>query len=411
MKAKDKKMPNRSFLKRIGERKGLLAVGIIVVLILIFFIVQFFQSSGVQIEAEEMYSVHIVREEDPILFEGMVKASEVHEEYYDPSKGVIAEILVEEGQEVEAETELFTYTNEENQRLLNEQNRQHNRLKERRSEAETELANAKNTLATANANIKKNNQNVQAPVETEENLDMNAEFEAAQTDLMEYESDKAEAEAIIESVEVSIRDLNDQMEDIEYEIENLRNAVTTTVTADFSGVVELNNTNAASLESSEQPIIRLLSKDVKVEASVSEYDYNKIKEESLVQISLMSSDKQVNGKINQISSLPMQADAEGSSSSRYQFTVIPEEPIQYGFSVQVGFSEGVIYLPQSAVIKEDGTKIVFVNVDGIVERREVEVREESNFYILDAGLEIDEELLLDPSPEIADGDEVMVMYD
>ena len=137
MKAKDKKMPNRSFLKRIGERKGLLAVGIIVVLILIFFIVQFFQSSGVQLEAEEMYSVHIVREEDPILFEGMVKASEVHEEYYDPSKGVIAEILVEEGQEVEAETELFTYTNEENQRLLNEQNRQHNRLKERRSEAET----------------------------------------------------------------------------------------------------------------------------------------------------------------------------------------------------------------------------------------------------------------------------------
>ncbi|MBM6615805.1 efflux RND transporter periplasmic adaptor subunit [Desemzia sp. RIT804] len=412
MKVKDKKSSNRSFLKRVGERKGFLSVGIIVVLILVFFIAQHFQSSSVQSEVEEIHSVHIVREEDPILFEGIVKASEVQEEYYDPSKGVIAEILVEDGQEVEEETELFTYTNEENQQLLNEQNRQYSRLKERRSEAETALANAKDALTTANANIKKSNQNVQALAETEEeNIGMDAEFEVAQTNLMEYESDKAEAEAAIESAEMSIRDLNDQMEDIEYEIGNLRSGVTTTVIADFSGIVELNNADEASLESSEQPIIRLLSKDVKVEATVSEYDYNKIKEESPVQISLVTSDKQVNGTINQISSLPIQAGVEGSSSSRYLFTVIPEEPIQYGFSVQVGFSEGVIYLPQSAVIEEDGTKIIFVNADGIVERREVEVHEESNFYVLDAGLEIDEEVLLAPHSELADGDEVMVMYD
>ncbi|WP_413527445.1 efflux RND transporter periplasmic adaptor subunit [Marinilactibacillus psychrotolerans] len=410
MKKIDENSPTRSLLKRVGEKKGLITVGIIIVLMILFFIIQFFQNSDLESNAEETYSVHIVREEDPILFDGIVQASEVQEEYYDASKGVIAEVLVEDGQEVEAETELFTYTNEENQQLLDEQNRQYSRLKERRSEAETELANAKDALSTANANIEKSNQTVQGPAETEESMD--AGFETAQTDLMEYESDKAEAEATIESAEMSIDELNDQMEDIEYEIETLREGITTTVTADFSGVIEVTNTNASTLASSEEPVVRLLSKDVKIEATVSEYDYDKIKEESPVEISLMSSDKEIPGKITQIGSLPMQASAEGSTSSRYPFTVIPEEPIQYGFSVQVGFSEGATYLPQSAVVEEeDGKKIVFVTVDGIVERREIEAHKESNFYVLDSGLEVDEEVLLDPSPELADGDEVMVMYD
>ena len=411
MKKIDENSPTRSLLKRVGEEKGLITVGIIIVLMILFFIIQFFQNSDLESNAEETYSVHIVREEDPILFDGIVQASEVQEEYYDAAKGVIAEVLVEDGQEVEAETELFTYTNEENQQLLNEQNRQYSRLKERRSEAETELANAKEALNTANANIKKSNQNVQVPAETEESMSVDAGIETAQTDLMEYESEKAEAEATIESAEMSIDELNDQMEDIEYEIETLRKGITTTITADFPGVIEVNNTNASTLASSEQPVVRLLSKDVKIEATVSEYDYDKIKEESPVQISLMSSDKEIPGKITQIGSLPMQANAEGSTSSRYPFTVIPEEPIQYGFSVQIGFSEGAIYLPESAVVEEDGKKIVFVIIDGIVERREIEAHKESNFYVLDSGLEVDEEVLLDPSPELADGDEVMVMYD
>lgn len=410
MKKIDENSPTRSLLKWVGEKKGLITVGIIIVLMILFFIIQFFQNSDLESNAEETYSVHIVREEDPILFDGIVQASEVQEEYYDASKGVIAEVLVEDGQEVEAETELFTYTNEENQQLLDEQNRQYSRLKERRSEAETELANAKDALSTANANIEKSNQTAQGPTETEESMD--AGFETAQTDLMEYESDKAEAEATIESAEMSIDELNDQMEDIEYEIETLREGITTTVTAAFSGVIEVNNTNSSALATSEEPVVRLLSKDVKIEATVSEYDYDKIKEESPVEISLMSSDKEIPGKITQIGSLPMQASAEGSTSSRYPFTVIPEEPIQYGFSVQVGFSEGAIYLPQSAVVEEeDGTKIVFVIIDGIVERREIETHKESNFYVLDSGLEVDEEVLLDPNPELADGDEVMVMYD
>ena len=413
MRKTTKEKTNRSFLQRVGDKKGLLAIGIIGIIVIVILIVQFFQSSETESEAEQSYSVHIVREEDPILFDGKVQAAEVQEEYYDASKGVIAEVLVENGQEVEEGTDLYTYTNEENQQLLDEQNRQYSRLEERYAEAETELANARRALDTANANIEESNRQIQSSGENSEaEMIIDPEAEAAQTKLMDAEAEKAEAEATIESAEMSMDELADQMEDITYEIEKLRQGVTTTIQSDFKGVVELNEADPASLQLSEQPIVRLMSHDLKIESSVSEYDYNKLSIDSPVDIYLMNSDRELKGTIAKIDSLPMQAAAEGATSSRYPFTVLPEEAIQYGFSVQIGYSEGVMYLPQNAVIEEeDGTKVVYVNKEGIVEKREVTVSEESNFYVIESGLEVEEEVLLDPDTALADGDEVMVMYD
>ena len=413
MKKTTKEKSNRSFLQRVGDRKGLLALGIIGLLVIIIVIAQFFQNSGAESESEQFYSVHIVREEDPILFEGKVQAAEVQEEYYDASKGVIAEVLVENGQEVEAGTDLFTYTNEENQQMLDEQNRQYSRLKERSAEMETELANARKALNTANANVEESNRQIQSSGENSDpEMLIDPETDAAQTKLMEAETNKAEAEATIESAEMSLNELEDQMEDITYEIEKLRQGVTTTIQSDFNGVVELNGADPTSLQSSEQPVVRLMSHDLKIESSVSEYDYNKLSVDSPVDIYLMNSDRELKGTIAKIDSLPMQAAAEGATSSRYPFTVLPEEAIQYGFSVQIGYSEGVMYLPQNAVLEEeDGTTVVYVNKEGIVEKREVTVSEESNLYVIESGLEVEEEVLLDPDVALTDGDEVMVMYD
>lgn len=412
MKKTKKEKTNRSFLQRIGDKRALLTTGIIVVIAVIVLIAQFFQQSKNGSESEPSYSVHIVREEDPILFDGKVQAAEVQEEYYDASKGLIAEILVENGQEVEEGTDLFTYRNEENQQLLDEQNRQYNRSAQRYAEAETELANAKKTLATANGNIGESNRQAQAPNEvSEEELVLSPEAEKAQNQLMEAESDKAEAEAAIEGAEMTMDELEIQMEDITYEIEKLKKEISTTIQADFKGVVELSGVDPNKLQSSEQPVVRLMSNNLKIESSVSEYDYNKLSVDSPVDIYLLNSDRELKGKISKIDSLPMQAEAEGSTSSRYHFTVLPEESIQYGFSVQIGYSEGVMYLPQNAVIEEDGKTMVYLNKDSIVEKREVVVSEKSKLYVIESGLEADEEVLINPDPALLDGDEIMVMYD
>lgn len=412
MKKTNKEKTNRSFLQRIGDKRALLTIGIIVIIAMIILIAQFFQRSKNGSESELSYSVHIVREEDPILFDGKVQAAEVQEEYYDASKGLIAEILVENGQEVEEGTELFTYRNEENQQLLDEQNRQYDRLTQRYAEAETELANAKKALATANGNIEESNRQTQASNDvSEEELMLSPEAEKAQNQLMEAEADKAEAEAAIEGAEMAMDELEIQMEDIAYEVEKLKKEISTTIQADFKGVVELSGVDPSKMQSSEQPIVRLMSNNLKIESSVSEYDYNKLSVDSPVDIYLLNSDRELKGKISKIDSLPMQAEAEGTSSSRYHFTVLPEESIQYGFSVQIGYSEGVMYLPQNAVIEEEGKAMVYLNKDGIVEKREVVVTEKSNLYVIESGLEADEEVLINPDPALLDGDEIMVMYD
>lgn len=412
MKKTKKEKTNRSFLQRIGDKRALLTIGIIVVIAVIILIAQFFQQSQNGSESEPSYSIHIVREEDPILFDGKVQAAEVQEEYYDASKGLIAEILVENGQEVEEGTDLFAYRNEENQQLLDEQNRQYDRSAQRYAEAETELANAKKTLATANGNIEESNRQAQASNEvSEEELMLSPEAEKAQNQLMEAEADKAEAEAAIDGAEMTMDELEIQMEDITYEIEKLKKEISTTIQADFKGVVELSGVDPNKLQSSEQPVVRLMSNNLKIESSVSEYDYYKLSIDSPVDIYLLNSDRELKGKISKIDSLPIQAEAEGSTSSRYHFTVLPEESIQYGFSVQIGYSEGVMYLPQNAVIEEGGKTMVYLNKDGIVEKREVVVSEKSKLYVIESGLEADEEVLINPDPTLLDGDEVMVMYD
>lgn len=412
MRKKTKEKTNRSFLQRMGDKKGLLAIGIIVVIAIIIFIAQFWQNTMAGDDFEQSYSVYVVREEDPILFDGKVQAAQVQEEYYDASKGLIAEIVVENGQEVEEGTDLFTYRNEENQGLLDEQNRQYSRSAQKYADAETDLANAKKALNTANGNITEiNRQNQVSSASSEEELMLSPEAENAQNQLMEAEATKAEAEAAIEGAEMAMDDLKIQMEDITYEIEKLKKEITTTVKADFKGVVELNSADPNKLQSSEQPIVRLMSNNLEIESSVSEYDYNKLSADSPVDIYLLNSDRELKGKISTIDSLPIQAEAEGSSSSRYHFTVIPEESIQYGFSVQIGYSEGVMYLPQNTVIEEEGKTMVYLNKDGVVEKREVTVSEKSNLYVIESGLEADEEVLIDPDPALLDGDEIMVMYD
>lgn len=413
MKKLNNDLPKEPFFKKIGKRKGLVAIGIIVLLSIVFLVIKLVQSSDLVDKKKPTYSVHILRKEDPILFDGIVQASEIQEEYYDASEGTLSEVLIENGQNVEVGTNLFTYTNEENQKLLDEQNRQYSRVEQKHSEVVTNLANAREELKTANANIENNSQAVEPSLDVNlEESDRTKELENSQNKLITYETNKAEAKATIESAEIAIKELNEQKEDIEYEIERLRDNVSNTVQAKIAGVIELEESNTDILKSrSEKPILRLMSHELIIAATVSEYDYNKVKVDGPVQINLMTSNKALNGKISQVGALPLQS-GDKETSSRYSFIVVPEEAIQYGFSVQVGIEENLIYLPYSTIIEGEGKKkYVFVNKKGLVVRREVEGTKKGNFFILESGVKIDEEVIIDPDPKLLDGDEVKVNYD
>lgn len=359
-----------------------------------------------------VYSVYQVRATDPLIFDGKVQAEYEQEEYVDPSLGVIAEIAVEDGEVVEKDAVLFTYSNEENQQLLEEQNRQHARLTTRLSEAKTELANAQKAFETAQASISEKNRQIGNHTPQEETeFSFDQELESLETELVAYEADKAEAAISIESTEMNIRELEEQLEDVTAEIERIRTNITTSIEARISGTVELNDSVANRPDFSEEPLIRILSDSVIVEATISEYDYNEINSGDAVNVLLLNSDEVVNGEIISIDSRPLASMNADDSSSRYRFTVMPSESIQYGFSVQVSYQDGTIHVPESALTFEEDETYIFVHEEGVVHRRKVSVRKDGNVYVLEEGLSVDEEIILDPLSELEDGEEVVVIDD
>lgn len=398
-----------SKIKWTNKKIVLIVISVIAVLFIIVGLFQLSKSSDNRNLA--VYSVYQVREADPLLFDGIVQAEQEQIEYFDPSLGVITDIEVEDGEKVEVGDVLFTYKNEENQLMLDEQNRLHSRASNRLSNAETDLTNAQNDLQTAEANISETNRQIDNHTPNEETeFELDQEFESLQSDLVGYEADKAEADASIRNSQIAIQELEEQLEDMVAEIERIRESITTTVKASVSGMVELNDFVTGHPGISEHPILRILSDGIIVEATVSEYDYEKLNIGTSVEVMLLNSDRIINGELTSIDSRPLDLSGE-DSSSRYTFFVLPEESIQYGFSVQVSYQEETIHLPNSALVTEEEATYVFVYHEGSVEKREISVQEVRSTVILKEGLSIGEEIVLDPLPELEDQEEIVVVYD
>ncbi|EXJ23932.1 periplasmic component of efflux system [Alkalibacterium sp. AK22] len=393
---KEKKQ-NKGWKPGKGWVAGLL-VGVLLVLIVG---VQWVSGSESGTDEGADYTVYEVYEEAPVLFDGRVQALDIQEVYLDGGSEELVELYVTNGQTVEPGTELLTYQNEEAQRQLDDQRRQRERLVSRRSALETDRANAVNGRDRAE---REGNQYKE---------DSALEGEAVgrfESELSSYEMEIAEAEMEISQIDQADQDLLEQLEDLDFSINRLSDQAKVTEKAVISGQVHVNPGGTEDGQGTGAPYLSIVSEDVEIEASVSEYDFEKIKKGEKVHISLTNSDREMEGAITYVSSIPAQVSGE-NETARYLFTVSPDEPIQYGFSVEIAFYEGLIYLPASTVISEEEGTYVYVYNDGTAERRPVEVESEGNMYLLKEGLMSGEEVLEEPEDTLSDGDEVSVRYD
>lgn len=391
------KQQNKDWKPGKGWVAGLL-VGVLLVLIVG---VQWVSGSESGTDEGADYTVYEVYEEAPVLFDGRVQALDIQEVYLDGGSEELVELYVTNGQTVEPGTELLTYQNEEAQRQLDDQRRQRERLVSRRSALETDRANAVNGRDRAE---REGNQYKE---------DSALEGEAVgrfESELSSYEMEIAEAEMEISQIDQADQDLLEQLEDLDFSINRLSDQAKVTEKAVISGQVHLNPGGTEAGQGTGAPYLSIVSEDVEIEASVSEYDFEKIKKGEKVHISLTNSDREMEGAITYVSSIPAQVSGE-NETARYLFTVSPDEPIQYGFSVEIAFYEGLIYLPASTVISEEEGTYVYVYNDGTAERRPVEVESEGNMYLLKEGLMSGEEVLEEPEDTLSDGDEVSVRYD
>lgn len=356
---------------------------------------------------ENVYSLFEVRENDPTLFDGKVEASHIQEVYVDPALGSLTDLQVEDGQQVEADSLLFSYTNQESQRELESLNRGHSRLTSQKGQAEADLANARNALNTADTNMKETNQKINQHLANVDPMSESYErtLEKLQQDLATYEGNKMEAEATLDSLPEVVRDYTEQLEDLTAEIESIRSNVTTTVNADTTGLVQINQ---EGLRNPEVPYVRIVSEEIKIEATVSEYDYEDFSVEMPVFIRVLNSDQEIAGSVSAIGDMPIEVELEGTTASQYPFTVIPKEAIHYGYSVQVGVANETIYIPYSVVFEINGEQaFVFVYSDGTVSLQEIEVSEAGNLLSVESGLEVGEMLVYEPF-DLEDGQAIEV---
>lgn len=426
--------------RRITNNKLLLFIcGTILSVVIIFSVVT--RLANKDDNESEIYTIYTIRESEPIVFEGLVEAKSVQEVYMDASLGTISEFFVENFQEVEEGTPLFNYVNEDNQYLLDEQKRVYQRVENRLANTEADLANAQSGLKTIEENIdvtenelKNYKDSTQMPeivsdvldnniekVESEEvelpvsyNPLLNSEKQTLENKLLEFESEESELQMEIEASQTTIQEYKEQVEDVTAEVERLQNNITTTIKSRVNGVIEIDKDIEDFNDVREGPLALIVSNDVEINSSVSEFDYKNIYEGASVEIRIPNDDQTVDGKITFIDRRPSNGATtieSSNDSSRYIFTVNPDEFIQYGYSVLIAIYQNTIKLPKSSVLKENDLSYVFVYKNGIAERKSVEVEEEGDLYKLESGLDIDDEILLDVSKDLEDGEEVMVQYD
>lgn len=426
--------------RRITNNKLLLFIcGTILSVVIIFSVVT--RLANKDDNESEIYTIYTIRESEPIVFEGLVEAKSVQEVYMDASLGTISEFFVENFQEVEEGTPLFNYVNEDNQYLLDEQKRVYQRVENRLANTEADLANAQSGLKTIEENIdvtenelKNYKDSTQMPeivsdvldnniekVESEEvelpvsyNPLLNSEKQTLENKLLEFESEKSELQMEIEASQTTIQEYKEQVEDVTAEVERLQNNIKTTIKSRVNGVIEIDKDIEDFNDVREGPLALIVSNDVEINSSVSEFDYKNIYEGASVEIRIPNDDQIVDGKITSIDRRPSNGATtieSSNDSSRYIFTVNPDEFIQYGYSVLIAIYQNTIKLPKSSVLKENDLSYVYVYKNGIAERKSVEVEEEGDLYRLESGLDIDDEILLDVSKDLEDGEEVMVQYD
>lgn len=320
----------------------------------------------------------------------------------DLSLGTLENIVVKNGQQVKSGDVIATYQNATIADQANEQAQSLNKLNLAITNAKTNLDSAvqkRNQLANQLAQAKKSVQCLQAANDPSA-IEASAQLDAAQQALDNANLDFSDANA---------------------QVEQTRKKVTTSVTAPFDGTVYIDE---AGKSSANTPYATIVSPGTIVQATVTEYDYNKLKLGQKVEILPVNDSRKVLGSITNISTLPQSAAVSnqasaalsgagntasgGTTISNYSFTVEAQEEIHYGFSVQISVHLSDITIPKEALVKKGEETFVYTYKKGKVHLTKVTVKEQVDGYSVEKGLAVDEQYIVDPDKRLTEGKEVEV---
>ena len=366
-----------------------------------------------QTEEKGDYQVAKIEKSAPLLFNGVAQPKESRTFTLDPTLGTLETIHVKNNQQVKAGEVIATYKNETIADQVTQQEQGLNKLNMAVSSAQNgynSAVNKKNELANQYNQVNKILQEQQTT-----NPEAASETAAQLAQLKEAYDAAGDA---VEQAKQGVDSANMEYSDAQKAIAQLKEKINTQVTPPFDGIVYVDQNGKTQAN---VPYATLVSPGTVVQASVTEYDYNKLKQGQKVEVMPANDERKIEGTITNISTLPESATAtpslsaavsgggnNSSSTSSYAFTVETAEEIHNGFSVQVAIHFNQITVPKEVVIDRDGKQYIYTYKDGKAHLTEVTVKDQGANYLVEKGLAMGDQYILNPDKKLKDNQEVAV---
>ncbi|MBS7576875.1 MULTISPECIES: HlyD family efflux transporter periplasmic adaptor subunit [unclassified Enterococcus] len=373
-------------------------------LVLVILAIAIFLSTRKKDEQVDTYHVMEIKLADPLIFKGITQAEKTQNYYLDSSLGRVSSISVTDGQAVQANTVLYSYENDTVQDQADEQSQSLSKLglAVQNAQATLNAAVARQAEITNQVNQAKADYNASSDEAERESL--NAKIDSLNASLDSQKDAVLQARQALDGANIDLASTNES-------IERIKEKITTTVTSGIDGIAYVNEKGKTDATS---PIVTVVSPSTVVEGTVSEFDYERVKQDQKVTLKPTNGDQEVTGTITQVNQLPAQAAATdqasstASSTSNYQFSVKPDSNIQYGYTVQINLPSNEIQLGKDNIIKEKEQYYVYLYQSGKAKKQAVKLQEKNGVYTVLEGLKVKDKIIEKPDDTLKDGQEVAV---
>ena len=329
---------------------------------------------------ETKYSLYTVSAGSDLVFNAISKTGDAQQVYNNQAYGEIEKVHVKTGQSVKKGDSLITFVNKEVEKQIDQMQLQ---LEQAKSQANYALEDRNSAYKSYNKLVEKYNETFSPELEM-------------QIDQMEptlNQSNRAYKQAL-DQVELQKKQLND-----------LKESSRKTINATISGVCKVNEKNIDN-PMSQGALVEVTSDENIIEGNISEYDYNKLKENDEVEVIPINGDEKTKGTVVEISNTPesqagsfeanqMQnmTEQSGSNSSNFVFRIKTEKPVHVGFNVQVRKKSDKIELGKEMVKEEDSKFYVFEYKDSKAVKKQVHLKKNANSYTVISGLKSGDKII------------------
>ena len=350
----------------------------------------YFLKQSMNKESVATMEIYTVPSTDKVFVNGKIEPEKVENIFLDATKGTVDKVEVENGDVVEKGDTLFIYKNDQVQSQVEQLELQLNSAKSQKEEINKQNAEAKKQLE----DLKKAGLENQMPQGGQmPNLGQNA------------------------GGELSTGNVDEQIKLLEKQIKALKDKEYYKVTAPIDGKIIL----AESSGNPTQPYITVESGDYYISGSVNEKDQPKIKEGQEAEITILSTNKNVKGKISSVGNTPVDNGASlsaqtgaqggaGGNMSYYEVKITPDsqEDLTNGFHVQasVNLDKKPIEIPKEAILSVDNEEFVFKNVDGKLVKQVITYSPKEGSedeVIVSSGLNEEDKIVSNPTPNMKEG--------